>query len=70
MSERKWATREALVERLKMEVKRVDGQDVLARRLGISPQYLCDVLKFRREPGDKLLKAFGYRRVVIYEHLS
>lgn len=65
----KWATREALIERMAADAKRAGSQLVLAQRLGISPQYLCDVLAGRREPGGKLLKALGYRRVVVYEEI-
>ena len=45
----------------------VDGsQKAFAKRMGISEQYLSDVLKGRREPGAKVLKYFGLERVVGY----
>ena len=45
----------------------VDGtQQAFARRIGISEQYLSDILKGRREPGAKVLKYFGLERVVGY----
>lgn len=65
----KWLTRAALLEVIATEIKVVGEQQIAARAWGISPQYLCDVLNGRREPGAKLLKALGYRRVTIYEAL-
>lgn len=38
-----------------------------AKRLGVSPQYLSDIIAKRREPGPKILKALGYTKVVAYE---
>ena len=62
-----WLTPQALRDVLATKVKQAGEQRIVAQALGVSPQYLCDVLKGRREPADKLLKALGYRRVVIYE---
>ena len=39
----------------------------VAKRLGISPQYLSDVLNERRQPGKKILDGLGLRRVVTYQ---
>lgn len=33
---------------------------------GVSPAYLCDVMNGRREPGDKILRALGWKRVITY----
>lgn len=44
-------------------------QAELARRLGISPAYLGDVVWERRLPGKKLLAALGLCKVVRYERL-
>ena len=38
-----------------------------ALHLGVSPQYLNDVLHARRQPGPKLLKALGMEKVVTYK---
>jgi transcriptional regulator with XRE-family HTH domain len=64
-----FATPAALVERIRVEVASAGSQEAAAKRLGVSAQYLCDVLKGRREPGKKLLDAIGYRRVVVYEQI-
>lgn len=39
----------------------------MAQELGISKQYLCDVLAGRREPGPAILEAMGIKRTVRYE---
>jgi DNA-binding transcriptional regulator YdaS (Cro superfamily) len=43
------------------------SQKTAAKKLGVSPQYLNDVVQKRREPGPKLLKAMKLRRVESYE---
>lgn len=60
-------TPDGLREMLRSLVTYEGGQQQLANRLGVSPQYLCDVLAGRREPGNKLLSGLGCKRVVIYE---
>lgn len=42
------------------------SQKAVAEALDISEQYLSDVLRDRREPGEKLLDALGVERVVTY----
>lgn len=42
-------------------------QAAVARELGISPAYLCDILAGRREPGPSVLKALGLERKISYE---
>lgn len=37
-----------------------------AKHIGVSPQYLNDVLRGRREPGKKILKALGLEKVILY----
>jgi transcriptional regulator with XRE-family HTH domain len=51
------------------ELKRRQGdgsQKALAERIGVSPQYLVDVIKKRREPGPKILKALGIVKTVTF----
>jgi hypothetical protein len=45
------------------------NQKQVAAELGVSPQYLNDVLARGKEPGEKILKALGLRRVVRYERV-
>lgn len=42
---------------------------ILAADLGISPQHLSNVLNGRKIPGPKVLRALGYRRVMVYIQL-
>lgn len=44
-----------------------DSQKVLARKLHISEQYLCDVLKKRRSISVQLAAALGYQRVIMFK---
>lgn len=42
------------------------SQRLAAKQLGVSQQYLNDVLRLRKEPGAKILDALGLERVVTY----
>lgn len=44
-------------------------QKAAAQHLGISPQYLNDILD-RRRSGHKVLERLGLRRVVTYEEIK
>lgn len=55
-----------LIEWLRKDSEK-ETQKALAKRLGISAQYLSDILKGRREPGQKMLDALGLERVITYE---
>lgn len=48
------------------EVAKAGSQQAFALRVGVSKQYLCDVLKGRRDPGRKLLDGVGFVRKVSY----
>ena len=60
-------TKDALLMRLDRMIQQAGGQRALARRLGLSPSYLNDVMRGKREPAGKLLSALGLQRVVRYE---
>lgn len=53
-------------QRLQQAVEVAGSQKAFAEKAGISQQYLCDVLKGRREIGDKILKWFKMERVIFY----
>lgn len=42
------------------------NQLTLAKAIGISPQYLNDILHGNREPCDKCLQWLGLEKVVVY----
>lgn len=46
---------------LKGLVLRCGSQQAAAKHLGISPQYLCDVIAGRRAVSKRLAAALGYR---------
>jgi len=52
--------------KLLREIQRHGNQKKTAKALGISEQFLTDVLKGRRGPGPKLLKSLGLERRVQY----
>ena len=60
-------TKAELLRRLRFLSRQAGSQEALARQCRVSPSYLSDVLRGRREPGDKLLRALGILRVVEYE---
>lgn len=43
------------------------GQAAWAKKAGISPQYVSDVVNGRKDPGPGMLAALGLRKRVIYE---
>jgi hypothetical protein len=59
-------TEHELIERLRDAVHRAGSQSAFARQHGLSEQYLSDVLRSRREPGQKILDTLGFERVVRY----
>ena len=52
--------------------KRVAGstQVAVAAELGVSTQYVCDVLRGTRQPGPKILTALGLERHVTYRRVQ
>lgn len=42
------------------------GQTAMAKAAGVSPQFVSDAMKGKRNPTGRLLKLIGYERVVIY----
>lgn len=55
-----------LLEMIRIAVKTAGSQMAFAREAGISTQYLSDVLRGRRDPGEKILKWFGLEAIVFY----
>ncbi len=59
-------TREELIRELKQQVKEVGSQKALALKLGISQQYLSDVLHNVTIPGPRRLSVLKLKPVVMY----
>lgn len=51
---------------LRAECAKAGSQKAWAEAHGMSPAYVCDVLRARREPGDAILAALGLVKVTKY----
>ena len=60
-------TLDAFLACLAIEVQRCGSQKAFAHAHNLSEQYLSEVLRGSRQPGQKILDAMGYERVVSYE---
>lgn len=66
MSTKKSLTAEQFMHMLKHSVDYIGSQAETARRMGISPQYLSDILRGNREPSESVAKLLGYERGVVF----
>lgn len=55
-----------VIDRLRVAIDASGSQAAFAAQHAISLQYVNDVLRGRREPGQKILDALGLERVVGY----
>lgn len=67
MKMQKTYTLDGLLSLLEAEVGRSGSRKEAAKKLGVSAQYLGDVLNNKREPGKKILDALKLRKVISYE---
>lgn len=51
---------------LRREARAAGSQKALAKRIGVSPPFLCDILNGRREPSGKPVAFLGLTREVRY----
>lgn len=58
-------TEDEVVHELEMRVE-LSTQRAVAESLGVAPQFLCDVLKRRRNVSATLAHALGYRREFVF----
>ncbi len=56
-------TQGKLIEKIRAAAVKAGSQKALAEQIGVTPQYLSDVLRGRRDPGKAILDAFGYERI-------
>ena len=59
-------TTDEVIARLKGSIARERTQRAWADKHGISPSYVSDVLKRRRDPGAMILTALGLESFTIY----
>jgi DNA-binding transcriptional regulator YdaS (Cro superfamily) len=55
-------TLDAVYQLIEREAAKAGSQTNLAHRIGVSPAYLHDVLKGRREPGPAILTPLGLEK--------
>lgn len=60
----------AVLRRLRAYAKACGGGAAAARAIGISPQYLSDIVSGRRDPSERVCRRLGLRRAVVYVVLA
>lgn len=63
-------TKAELLALLASRVHKAGSQAALAAELGVSPAYIHDVLKGKREPGKGILEPLGLERIVTYRRIK
>jgi DNA-binding transcriptional regulator YdaS (Cro superfamily) len=58
---------QGLYARLGKACEEAGGQSAWARRHGLSPQFVCDVVNGRRDPGPKMCRALGVAEVTMFK---
>ena len=53
---------QAVIRRLLSRAKKAGSQRKLADKLGVSQQYLSDVIARTKEPGERILRPLGLKR--------
>lgn len=59
-------THDTILARLRGCVKVEGSQKAVAKKLGVSQQYLTDVLKGRRDISDTVARKMGYEKVAVF----
>lgn len=54
---------------VKVGIKRAGSLRKYAKEMGINASYVSDMVNGRRNPGPKLLKPLGLKRVVVVEYV-
>ena len=63
-------TESQLHQMLRMEIALCGSAGKWAAKNQVSTAYVSDVLRGRRDPGEKILQALGLRKIVGYECVS
>jgi len=59
-------TDDKLIDLLRREIAAAGGQSAFARKAGISPQYISEVLRWNKPIGPRLLDALGIEKIITY----
>jgi transcriptional regulator with XRE-family HTH domain len=60
-------TLEEVIEMIKERLIKAGSQEALAKEFGVSQQYIGDLLRRKRTPGETVLNALGLQKVIYYE---
>lgn len=63
-------TEQDIIDRLHVAIAKAGSQRAFAQQYKLSAAYVNDVVRRRREPGQKILDALGVDRVVTYREKS
>ena len=63
-------TAEQIRARLKTESNRLQSQAALARKIGVSAQFLCEVIAGRRAPTGRILAFLEVEKTIQYRDLT
>src|SRR5215475_6050788 len=58
-----------VVRLLRREVQTCGSQEAFANKAGVSQQYIGDILRGQRVPGEKILKALGLEKIAYYRNI-
>lgn len=61
---------EDMLARLRQRVADAGSQLAFSKQQGVSLSHLNDALRGEREPGPKILRAIGLRRVPMFEEIA
>jgi hypothetical protein len=56
--------------KLRQAVEKAGGQRHFAELIEVSPQYVCDCLKGRRDIGESIARPLGFKPVTMYVRAS
>jgi hypothetical protein len=59
-----------VVEDLRLLADSMSTHKALAKKIGISPQFLCDILAGKRLPGKKVCKFLKVESVMVYREAT
>ena len=63
-------TEQQLNKRLRLACEELGSQYQWATKFKLSPAYVSDVVRGRRQPGQAILKALGLERVITYREVA
>lgn len=67
MGLKEYISKEDIVEELRLLADSMSTHKALADKIGISEQYLCDILRGVRNPGFKVCEFLGVEALTVYK---